>query len=163
MAHTVVPDAGPGGTTVSFQTVCLTCGSTNRVSDSKPAAAAKCGRCGAPLGLDMPADIDDAQLKQILKDSSDLVLVDVWAPWCGPCRAMAPQFAAAAKTLAGQARLVKLNADHSQMVRHLGVTGIPALILFRDGRIIDRKAGLMTAEMLTAWVRSHRQKVDASI
>jgi thioredoxin 2 len=91
-------------------------------------------------------------LKQVLEKSSGLVLVDVWAPWCGPCRAMAPQFAAAAKLLAGQARLVKLNADHSQMVQSFGVSGIPALILFRDGRIIDRKAGLIKADALAAWV-----------
>jgi thioredoxin 2 len=57
--------------------------------------------------------------------------------------------------LAGEARLVKLNADHSQMAGQLGVSGIPALILFRDGRIIDRKAGLMSADMLTQWVRGH--------
>jgi thioredoxin 2 len=68
---------------------------------------------------------------------------------------MAPQFAAAAKSLAGRARLVKLNADHSQMVSTLGVSGIPALILFRDGRIIDRKAGLIKADALVAWVRGH--------
>ncbi len=68
---------------------------------------------------------------------------------------MAPNFAAAAETLAGDARLVKLNADKSQMVGQLGVSGIPALILFRDGRIIDRKAGLMSASMLAQWVRSH--------
>ncbi len=147
----------------SYQTVCVTCGSVNRVPNDKPAAAAKCGRCEAPLGLDTPADVDDAQLTQVLQKSSGLVLVDVWAPWCAPCHAMTPQFAAAARELAGQARLVKLNADHSQLAQQMGVTGIPALILFRDGRIIEHKAGLMKTEMLTAWVRSHRQEADALI
>jgi len=137
------------------QSVCTACGSANRVPTEKPAATAKCGRCGAPLGLDAPTDVNDNQFRQILEKTTGLVLLDVWAPWCGPCRAMAPQLAAAAKTLAGQARLLKLNADHSEMVRNLGVSGIPALILFRDGRIIDRKAGLMKAEMLVAWVRNH--------
>ncbi len=139
----------------SRQTVCTACGSVNRVPDDKPAAAAKCGRCGEPLGLDHPAEVDDALLSKMLEKTTGLILLDVWAPWCGPCRAMAPQFASAAKALAGEARLVKLNADNSQMVRHLGVSGIPALILFRDGRIIDRKAGLMSAEMLAHWVRDH--------
>ena len=75
--------------------------------------------------------------QQVIERSHELpILVDFWAPWCGPCTAMAPQFTAAASTLAGHARLVKLNADHSQMVSTLGVSGIPALILFRDGRII---------------------------
>lgn len=140
---------------LSNQAVCVACGSANRIPADKPAAAAKCGRCGASLELDAPAEVDDNRLKLVLEKSSGLVLLDVWATWCGPCTAMAPQFAAAAKTLAGYARFVKLNADHSQMVSKLGVSGIPALILFRDGRIIDRKAGLIKAEALVAWVRGH--------
>lgn len=139
----------------SSQAVCITCGSTNRIPAYKPVAAARCGRCGKPMDLDAPVDVDDRQLKQVLEKSSGLVLLDVWAPWCGPCTVMAPQFSAAAGALAGHARLVKLNADHSQMVHRLGVSGIPALILFREGSIIDRKAGLIKADAVIAWVRSH--------
>ncbi len=147
---------------LSSQAVCISCGSANRIPANKPAAAAKCGSCGAPLSLDSPAEVDDGQLKQVLEKSPGLVLLDIWAPWCGPCRAMAPQFTAAAKLLAGQARLVKLNADHSQMVRTFGVSGIPALILFRDGGIIDRKAGVAKADALAAWVRGHTRDADRS-
>ena len=143
------------GVALSNQAVCIACGSVNRVPADKPAAAAKCGRCAAPLGLDRPAEVNDAQLALLLEKSTGLILVDVWAPWCGPCRAMAPQFATAAGALAGKARLVKLNADQSQMVQSLGVSGIPALILFRDGRIVDRKAGLIKADAWTAWVGGH--------
>lgn len=132
---------------------CPACASTNRVPSGKPLADAKCGRCGASLAFDRPLDVDDAALAKHIEHTSGLVLVDVWADWCGPCRAMAPQFASAARSLAGQARLLKLNADHSQTVRHLGVSGIPALILFRNGRILDRKAGLLSADKLVAWVK----------
>lgn len=140
---------------VSRQTICISCGTANRVPANKPVSAAKCGRCSASLGLDTAAELDDAMLREVLQKTTGLVLLDVWAPWCGPCRAMAPHFASAAKVLAGEARLVKLNADYSQMAGELGVSGIPALILFRDGRIIDRKAGLMSVDMLTQWVRGH--------
>lgn len=134
---------------------CLACGAANRVPHDKPASAAVCGRCGQSLSLDKPVDVTDEQFTLALEKSSGLVLVDVWAPWCGPCRAMAPQFAAAAHRLAGRARLIKLNADSSQIVRSLGVSGIPALLLFRDGRMIDRKAGLMNSDMIAAWVSEY--------
>lgn len=137
------------------QTVCPHCGAANRIAAGHEAAAAKCGRCKKNLDLANPLEVDDAALANHLERTDGLVLVDVWAPWCGPCRAMAPNFSAASRTLAGQARLLKLNADESTTVRHLGVSGIPALLLFRNGRIIARTAGLMRADALVHWVREH--------
>lgn len=137
------------------QTVCSHCGAANRMPAGREPGAAKCGRCSKALELDQPIEVDDAGLANHLERTDGLVLVDIWAPWCGPCRAMAPNFAAAARTLAGQARLLKLNADESTTVRHLGVSGIPALLLFRNGRIVARKAGLMQAGALVHWVREH--------
>ena len=137
------------------QTVCSQCGAANRIAIGRDPGVAKCGRCSKNLELGHPLEVDDEALASHLESTDGLVLVDVWAPWCGPCRAMAPNFAAAASTLAGQVRLLKLNADESVTVRHLGVSGIPALLLFRNGRIIGRKAGLMRADALVQWVREH--------
>jgi thioredoxin 2 len=135
------------------QAICNHCGTANRLPTDKPPSAAKCGRCGEILNLASPDDVNDESLARHLKLTQGPILVDVWAPWCGPCKMMAPHFAAAAKRLEGQARLLKLNADQNQLPAQWGVRGIPALILFKDGREIARKSGLMQTEALVDWVR----------
>ncbi len=132
-------------------TACPACNTGNRVAGGDPHAA-KCGRCGARLFTGAPIDVDDAGFAAHLKLSSTPVLVDIWAPWCGPCRTMAPIFEAAAKHIEPRVRFLKLNADETKAPAQLGVRGIPALILFHDGREIDRRAGLMSGEQLSAWL-----------
>jgi len=134
------------------QAVCPTCGAANRIAAGRPPEAAKCGKCHASLSLGAPVDVDDAAFARHVQMTQGPVLVDVWAPWCGPCRSMAPQFAAAASQLAGQARLLKMNADQTQTPGRLGVSGIPALILFEGGKEIARLAGAMRADELSKWV-----------
>jgi thioredoxin 2 len=131
--------------------VCPKCSTGNRLGDGDPNAA-KCGRCGARLFTGAPVDVDDAAFAAQLKMSSMPVLVDVWAPWCGPCRAMAPTFATAAAEFEPRVRFLKLNADETRAPAQLGVRGIPALILFHEGREVARYAGLMTREQLDAWL-----------
>ena len=81
-------------------------------------------------------------------------MLDVWAPWCGPCRSMAPQFSAAAKALEPGVRLLKLNSDADPATANaLGVSGIPALLLIRDGRIIARTTGAMPASQIVTWTQ----------
>jgi len=137
------------------QLVCPHCAAANRLPDGKDASAAKCGRCHEKLFTGHPVEVTAAQLDAHRRSTRGAaLLLDVWAPWCGPCRAMAPQFAAAAEQLEPEVRLLKLNSDdHPQAAAALGVQGIPALFLFRDGQLIARKAGGMTAGQITGWVR----------
>ena len=137
------------------QFVCPACGAVNRAPDGKDPLAAKCGRCGALLFTGSPADVDAKGLSAHRASTrGSAVLVDVWAPWCGPCRAMAPNFTSAAGVLEPDVRLLKLNSEaEPEAAAALGVSGIPALLLFREGQVIARTAGLLSTSQIVAWTR----------
>jgi thioredoxin 2 len=137
------------------QAVCPHCGAANRIPADRDGKAAKCGQCHQTLFSGAPIEVDDARLKRHLEKTSGHVLVDIWAPWCGPCRAMAPHFAEAARRLEPDVRLLKLNADDSALAAQLGVRAIPTMILFANGRERARHSGVMTADQLAAWTRAH--------
>lgn len=143
------------------QVACPACTTGNRVGAGDPNAA-KCGRCGEKLFTGVPIDVDDAAFAAHLKLSSVPVLVDVWAQWCGPCRMMAPTFAAAASKFGPSVRFLKLNADETRTPAQLGVRGIPALILFHKGREVARQAGVMTGAQLDAWLSNALTSLSAS-
>ena len=137
------------------QLVCPNCNAVNRFPEAKNASAAKCGRCHEKLFTGHPAEVTAAQLDAHRRSTQGAaLLLDVWAPWCGPCRSMAPHFAAAAARLEPDVRLLKLNSDeHPQAAAALGVQGIPALFLIQDGKVVARQAGLMNAGQIETWVR----------
>jgi thioredoxin 2 len=142
--------------------VCSQCGTTNRLPPSRPAIDAKCGKCGAKVFAGHPADVDAAIFERQIARGTVPVLVDVWAPWCGPCRAMAPAYEAAARDLEPQVRLIKLNSDAEQAVAaRLGIQGIPTMILFREGREVARTTGAMSASQIVRWVRDRLPTVAA--
>jgi len=138
------------------QFVCPHCGAGNRVPEGRDARAAKCGKCHRPVLTGEPVEVTGAQLEaHKLGTRGAALLLDVWAPWCGPCRAMAPMFERAAKELEPGVRVLKLNADNAPGVSsRLGITGIPTLLLLHGGREISRSSGAMDAPSIVAWTKA---------
>lgn len=135
--------------------VCCTCMAVNRLPSDRPATTAKCGKCGVHLFAGKPCDVPAQNLDVQIARSDIPVLIDVWAPWCGPCRMMAPAYEAAAAELEPAFRLLKLNSDQeAEASTRLHVRGIPTLILFQNRREAARVSGAMTAAQIVAWAKA---------
>ncbi|MDP9071568.1 MAG: thioredoxin [Actinomycetota bacterium] len=129
---------------------CPACGRKNRVP---PAASGtpRCGQCRAPLPW--LTDADEANFEAVAEDSRLPVLVDLWAPWCGPCRTVGPAVEQLAAELAGRLKVVKVNVDEAPGISsRYGVQGIPTLLILRDGKVASRQVGALPAADLRAWV-----------
>lgn len=140
-------------TTNSLLVTCPACLTGNRVPAGRLAEAPTCGKCGAVLLDGKPVTLDEAGFDSVIGRTELPVAVDFWAPWCGPCRAMAPAFEQAAGRLRTAARLAKVNTEESpSLAARFGIRAIPTLVLFQGGREVKRVSGAMGAEALVRWI-----------
>jgi thioredoxin 2 len=152
MPHAEYEDA----MTDPIKLTCASCGQTNRFPAQRLHDAPKCAICGAALVSGKVAELDLAAHDKATRGDDLPILVDYWAPWCGPCRMMAPEFAKAAQSLTRRVRFAKINTDDFPAVsQRLGIRGIPLLILWHRGRELGRLPGARPAAEIEAFARSH--------
>jgi thioredoxin 2 len=139
-----------------MELVCPHCGAVNRVPEGRLADQPKCGKCAAAVLPPAPIDLTGANFDRFLSRDGLPVLVDFWAPWCGPCKQFAPTFAQMAGQYAGKARFVKVNTEAEQaLAGRYKIRSITTLALFKGGRELDRVSGALPGPQLAAWLRPH--------
>lgn len=140
----------------SMHIVCPQCDAINRIPSVRLSEAPNCGKCHQPLFDGHPVELTGSNFQQHVNHNDIPLLIDFWAPWCGPCKMTAPQFTQAATQLEPSMRLAKVNTEAEQMLgAQFGIRSIPTLILFHHGRELARQSGAMGMADIVRWTQSH--------
>ncbi|WP_233505915.1 thioredoxin TrxC [Rhodoferax lacus] len=136
--------------------MCTSCNAVNRIPAERHGKEINCGKCHLPLFGSAPLSVNQAAFSIQIAKSDLPVVVDFWAPWCGPCKAMAPAFTQVSARMDSRARFIKVNTDDEQALgAQYGIRSIPTLAIFQSGKEIARIAGALPAASLEQWVNSH--------
>jgi thioredoxin 2 len=147
--------------TDSLHIVCPHCNATNRIPTERLQEAPQCGKCHKPLFNGQPLEVTTATFKKHVERDEIPLLVDFWAPWCGPCKMMTPAFAQAAAELEPKVRLLKVNTEAEQQLgAQFNIRSIPTLALFHKGREVTRQAGAMGAADIVRWTQNAAGKLS---
>lgn len=136
--------------------VCPHCRGVNAIPLKDSYTKASCGHCKASLLDTKPLSLNAETFDKLMLNDERLIIADFWAPWCGPCRSMAPAFEEAARSFPLKAQFVKINTEEQQsLAGRFNIRSIPTIIAFKNNRIVDQISGALPASQITSWVRKH--------
>ncbi len=136
--------------------VCPHCNTTNRIPANRLSDGPKCGECKQALFAGQPVNLTTASFSDHITNSDIPIVVDFWAPWCGPCKMMAPAFSQAAEELEPDFRLAKVDTEAEQALgMQFGIQSFPTIAIFKNGKELTRQAGAMSAANIVQWVKSN--------
>lgn len=139
--------------------VCTKCGAVNRTPSSRKLPEGTCGKCADRLGHPSPVDISDHVFAKLQARDQGPYVLDVWAPWCGPCKMMAPAYKASCAKFKGNIRFLKLNSEQfPNAASGLNFRGIPALFFFDEGKLISQRAGALPENAITDWIKTDSKR-----